>query len=127
MTVIHTCCSIYIIIIRHLLHCVYVGTVYGDPLPRKQEDNMKLVIDEIFKKFRPMVPPQRYRVTCTHLGGRYHGSDQRVVVEIRVQAGVDFEMYEDYNHEVGVAEGVVSASGDAFIGHVSSFKWNLEM
>ena len=80
-----------------------VGTVYGEPLPRKQEDNLKLVIDEVFKKFRPMVEPQRYRVTCTHVVARWcsGASSDRTVVEVRVQAGDNFEMYEDYNHEVG--------------------------
>ena len=79
------------------------GTVYGEPLPRKQEDIIKLVIDEVFKKFRPMVQPQRYRVTCTPLSDRYRMNEcPKLVVEIRVQAGDDYEMYEDYNHEVCV-------------------------
>ena len=78
--------------------------MYGDPLPRKEEDNLKLVIDDVFKKFKPMVHPQRYRVSCTPLGGGggYRG-EPRVVVEIRVQAGDDYEMYEDQNHEVCVS------------------------
>ena len=62
---------------------------------------MKLVIDDVFKRFRPMVEPQRYRVTCTHLSRHYWTTDtSRNVVEIRVQAGDDHEMYEDIFHEV---------------------------
>ena len=88
---------------RHTHTHTHTGTIYGDPLPRKEEDNVKLIIDEVFKKFKPMVQPSRYRVTCTHLGGRYAGTDLRVVVEIRIQTGDDYEMYEDYNHEVCLA------------------------
>ena len=62
---------------------------------------MKLVIDDVFKRFRPMVEPQRYRVTCTHVSRRYWTPDtSRTVVEIRVQAGDDHEMYEDIYHKV---------------------------
>ena len=50
-----------------------------------------------------MVEPQRYRVTCNRLFDPYLDPDMvRMVVEIRVQAGNDYEMYEDVNHEVCV-------------------------
>ena len=61
---------------------------------------MKLVIDDIFKRFRPMVQPQRTRVTCTHVFRRYCNIQHRTVVEIRVQAGDNYEMYDDHYHEV---------------------------
>ena len=82
--------------------CIISGAVYGESLPRKHEDDLKLVIDEVFKKFRPMVEPQRYRVSCTPVRGYYNEQQEMKVVEIRIQAGTDFEMYEDYDHEVGV-------------------------
>ena len=79
------------------------GTVYGDPLDRKAEDNLKLIIDDIFKKFRPMVEPQNYRVTFTPVSGWYSaGYKKKVIVELRIQAGDPHEMYEDFNHEVHV-------------------------
>ena len=73
--------------------------MYGAEISRKEEDNLKLIIDEVFKKFRPIVEPQNYRVTFTPLrqGSEWNA---RVVLEIRVQAGDQYEMYEDYNHEV---------------------------
>lgn len=68
---------------------------------RKEEDNIKLVIDNVFKRFRPIVEPKQYRVTFTTLKERYGTFEGRkVVIEIRIQAGDQFEMYEDLNHEV---------------------------
>ncbi|CAI8029105.1 Schlafen-like protein 1 [Geodia barretti] len=86
--------------------CRTNGTVYGESLPRWEEDKMKLVIDDVFKRFRPMVEPQRYRVTCTHVSRRYWTPDtSRTVVEIRVQAGDDHEMYEDIYHKTYLRKG----------------------
>ena len=84
----------------HSVHtCCFAGTVYGSEISRKEEDNLKLIIDDVFKKFRPIVEPQNYRVTFTHLR-QWSEWNARVVLEIRVQAGDQYEMHEDYNHEV---------------------------
>ena len=46
------------------------GTVYGDRVSRKEEDNLKLEIDRCMKHFHPFVDPSTYRWvlgqhTCT--------------------------------------------------------------
>ena len=79
------------------------GTIYGDWVNRKEEDNIKLIIDTVFKRFRPMVEPQNYRVTFTPVCGwrsRDAGDTGRVLLELRIRPGDPFEMYEDCDHEV---------------------------
>lgn len=78
--------------------CPPLGTVYGDRIRRKEEDKIKLMIDEVFKRFRPIVKTSQYRVTFTPVDSR-HESDL-AVVEIRVQPGSHGELYENFNHEV---------------------------
>ena len=72
--------------------------MYGDFISRREEDQLKLTIDDVFKKFRPMVKTSQYRVTFTPVDSCQEA--HRVVLEIRVQAGSHGELYEDMNHEV---------------------------
>lgn len=83
------------------------GVIYGDEISRKEEDNLKLIIDEIFKKMTPHVSTDTYRVTFTPVVGgsyrrhnRYKEATKLQVLEIRVAPGDPFSLYEDQNHEV---------------------------
>ena len=83
------------------------GVIYGENINRKEEDNIRLVIDEIFKKMHPHVPTDGYRVTFTPVLGsayrRYDGVKEvtkQQVLEVRVAPGDPFSLYEDQNHEV---------------------------
>ncbi|KAL5493410.1 hypothetical protein EMCRGX_G014587 [Ephydatia muelleri] len=76
------------------------GFVYGDTINRKEEDNLRLTIDETFKKFKPMVRPDMYRITFTLVKEREGSSrDDLQVVEIRVATGDRHELYQDEFHE----------------------------
>lgn len=84
------------------------GFVYGDTINRKEEDNLRLTIDETFKKFKPMVRPDMYRITFTLVKEREGSSrDDLQVVEIRVATGDRHELYQDEFHEVGIKLGQV--------------------
>ncbi len=74
------------------------GVIYGEKITRKEEDNIRLVIDEVLKRFHPMVKPQNYRVTFTPVESRRETS--RCVVEIRLAPGETGELYEDMYREV---------------------------
>ena len=94
------------------------GVIYGDVITRKEEDNLKLIIDEIFKKMNPHVQTDTYRVTFTPVvgssfGRRYGGygvmgATKLQVLEIRVAPGDPFSLYEDQSHEVidAIGDGV---------------------
>lgn len=76
-------------------------------MSRREEDNIRLLIDEIFKKMHPHVPTDGYRVTFTPvLGSAYRRRDgvkevtKLQVLEVRVARGDPFSLYEDCNHEV---------------------------
>ena len=73
------------------------GAIYGCEMSRKEEDNVKLTIDNVFKKFEPMVEPESYRLTFTPVESR--GLNLRII-EIRVNRGDPCEMFEDMFHEV---------------------------
>lgn len=82
---------------------VLSGFVYGDLINRKEEDNLRLMIDEIIKKFKPMVRPDMYRVSFTpvkEIGASTPGELR--VVEIRVAAGDRYELYQDEMHQVSI-------------------------
>ena len=81
------------------------GVIYGEEINRKEEDNLRLLIDEIFKKMSPHVPTDTYRVTFTPVRGssfnqRFNEATKLQVLEIRVAPGDPFALYEDLNHEV---------------------------
>lgn len=81
------------------------GVIYGDKINRKEEDNLRLIIDEIFKKMSPHVPTDTYRVTFTPVrdnsfNRRYNEATKLQVLEIRVAPGDPFALYEDLHHEV---------------------------
>ena len=85
------------------------GVIYGETITRREEDNLRLVIDEIFKKMHPHVPTDKYRVTFTPVLGssfrRWDGvkeATMKLVLQIRVAAGDPFSLYEDFNHEVSL-------------------------
>lgn len=104
------------------------GVIYGDEISRKEEDNLKLIIDEIFKKMTPHVPTDTYRVTFTPVVGtsfrRGDGHKEATilqVLEIRVAPGDPFSLYEDQNHEV-------SKFLPRMIGAVTlGFSWNIAL
>ena len=59
-----------------------------------------------------MVEPQNYRVTFTKLVGQsWWDKKERAVLEIRVQPGEPFDMYEDIAHEVRVCGWVLWGCG----------------
>ena len=81
------------------------GVIYGEEINRKEEDNLRLLIDEIFKKMSPHVPTDTYRVTFTPVRGssfnrQHNEATKLLVLEIRVAPGNPFALYEDLNHEV---------------------------
>ena len=83
------------------------GVIYGDSISRKEEDLIRLLIDETFKKMHPHVATNGYRVTFTPVLKSSHsrcdgGKDTRKlhVLEVRIAPGDPFSLYEDLNHEV---------------------------
>ena len=87
------------------------GVIYGDNISRKEEDCIRLVIDETFKKMHPHVPTDSYRVTFTPVltSSRYQRDGRKDtakphVLEVRVAPGDPFSLYEDLNHEVSCAQ-----------------------
>ena len=92
---VHVCVP-HLLKVVHFVTCSsHKGSIYGNKIKRKEEDNLKLVIDNVFKKFHPMVDPHTYRVTFTPVA-RYLDV---MVLEIRIQPG-DHAMYEDIYHQV---------------------------
>ena len=39
----------------------HLGKIYGEGISRKEEDNLRCIIDEILKRMHPFVSPSRYR------------------------------------------------------------------
>lgn len=39
----------------------HLGKIYGEAISRKEEDNLRCIIDEILKRMHPFVSPSRYR------------------------------------------------------------------
>lgn len=83
------------------------GVIYGESITRREEDNIKQLLDDIFKRMHPHVQTDGYRVTFTPvLGSSYYRGDRikettkLYVLEIRVAPGDPFSLYEDYNHDV---------------------------
>lgn len=75
------------------------GHVYGQEMSRKEEDVYRCTIDEVVKRIHPMVKPSMYRVSFTPVASRSRynmtSKDRSLyVLEIRVQRGDPYQLYE---------------------------------
>lgn len=70
------------------------GSVVGIKTTRKDEDVYKCTIDEAVKRIHPMVKPSKYRVSFTPVVDHRGGETKKCVLEIRVEKGDRFQIYE---------------------------------
>lgn len=52
-------CHVVTIAMATIKHTL--GKVYGEIISRKEEDNIRLIIDDTIKRFHPFVSPSNYR------------------------------------------------------------------
>lgn len=81
-----------------------VGVIYGNRTSRREEDNLKCMVDEAIRRTIPCVRNDQYLVKFTRVNGEQskgHAQQYaRQVMEIKVAQGDPYELYEDQNHEV---------------------------
>ncbi len=46
---------------------IVTGRAYGIKLNRREEDNLRLMIDDFFKRIHPFVSPEKYRLVSAIL------------------------------------------------------------
>ncbi len=77
------------------------GIVYGDLISRHEEDVLKCTIDECVKRTIPSLRCDQYRVKFTPVMEKTH-FNQKQVLEIKVNPGDAYKLYEDQHHKVPV-------------------------
>ncbi|XP_019849549.1 PREDICTED: uncharacterized protein LOC109580615 isoform X2 [Amphimedon queenslandica] len=81
--------------------CRSNGRIYGEKINRKEEDNIRLLIDDTMKRFHPFISPSHYRINFITVKSRYNTSSApNCVLEIKVEKGDPHELYETEYHEV---------------------------
>ena len=75
------------------------GTIYGERINRKEQDNLKNIIDDTVKRIIPSVRLDMYRLSFIPVDG---GPCDRVVLKISVKLGDPVKLYEDAHHNVRI-------------------------
>ncbi|XP_065897914.1 uncharacterized protein [Dysidea avara] len=79
------------------------GTILGNRLTRKDEDNFKLAIDKIMIGFHPIVKPTMYKLTVDSvLQTTASWTGELYLILLKVNKGEKYSLYEDGDHDVYV-------------------------
>ncbi len=90
------------------------GVIYGEQISRREQDMLNhTTIDETVKRIIPVVAVGMYRVTYTDVvdipDSPSKAPKRFQVLEIRVEPGRPYQLYEDQNHEVSECGGCLGA------------------